>query len=438
MARNILQDIKPLTRKDPPQVYTEPRVEQQLPPQNPEPPYIVGQVIRPEYKKRPSGFLWLLALVAVFILFFALSLFLSGATITITPKEVKSEIDTTLTAIKGNSDAVLPFEIMTLDGEETQTVKSTGKTTTGTKATGTVIIYNKFSTVSQKLIETTRIESPEGKIYRLDETVIVPGEKTENGTTLPGSVEVTVTADAGGEAYNIGLSDFTIPGFKGDPRYTKFEVRSKTEMSGGSSGSLYTIDEATLTNIRASLGETLKEKLEKQAIGEIPKGYLYFSAMNIFKIDTASSISTSKEENVPVTLSGTLTAFIFPESSFTSAIASKTIENYDTLTDVRLANPKDITVVFENKDSINPDTISSARIHISGQPVIIWKTDTKALIEDLKGIRKKDFQSILVKYPSIENAELNLKPFWIVSLPKNENDIRVVEVSLSEISESNN
>ena len=63
--------------------------------------------------------------------------------------------------------------------------------------------------------------------------VTIPGTKVENGKTVPGSKEVDVVADKAGAEYNIGLTDFTIPGFKGSPKFETVFARSKTEMTGG-------------------------------------------------------------------------------------------------------------------------------------------------------------------------------------------------------------
>jgi len=59
-------------------------------------------------------------------------------------------------------------------------------------------------------------------MYRIDSSVIIPGYQKVNGKIIPGSIEATVYADQAGDGYNLKLADltgdFSIPGFKGDPR----------------------------------------------------------------------------------------------------------------------------------------------------------------------------------------------------------------------------
>jgi len=105
----------------------------------------------------------------------------------------------------------------------------------GMKASGTIIVFNEYSSDSQLLIASTRFLSSNGKIFRTTKNIYVPGTKTENDEIIPGSIDVEVLADYWGDEYNIGSSDFTISGFKGTAKYTDFYGKSNTAMSGGSS-----------------------------------------------------------------------------------------------------------------------------------------------------------------------------------------------------------
>ena len=62
-------------------------------------------------------------------------------------------------------------------------------------------------------------------IFRIPKTVTIPGAKLESGELIPGKLEMEVTADNAGEKYNIEPSDFTIPGFKGSPKFEKFYAK---------------------------------------------------------------------------------------------------------------------------------------------------------------------------------------------------------------------
>src|SRR3989344_2103715 len=73
------------------------------------------------------------------------------------------------------------------------------------KAKGRITIYNK-STTPQRLVATTRFETPKGLIFRIPATLTVAASS---------SIESAVYADRPGTDYNIGATTFTVPGLMG-------------------------------------------------------------------------------------------------------------------------------------------------------------------------------------------------------------------------------
>ena len=106
------------------------------------------------------------------------------------------------------------------------TVKATGTEQVSQSASGVITIYNDYSTAPQTLITNTRFEAPDGNIYRIHQGVTVPGATASAGGALtPGTISVTAYADQPGASYNIGQTQFTIPGFKNDPSTASFMRR---------------------------------------------------------------------------------------------------------------------------------------------------------------------------------------------------------------------
>ena len=168
--------------------------------------------------------------------FFWMSYF-GTARVIITPRQEVISVSGVFTAVRGQNDgAKLAFETMTVSKEVSEEIPANVEREVAERAEGAIIVYNAYSAAPQRLIKNTRFTTEDGKIFRAKDSVVVPGTTIENGKVIPGSVEALVVADEPGEAYNMGLSDFTIPGFKGDPRYDKFYARGKTEMTGGFSG----------------------------------------------------------------------------------------------------------------------------------------------------------------------------------------------------------
>jgi len=140
----------------------------------------------------------ILVLVGGFII--GMMTVLASATINITPKN--QELDTNISIIgtsnKTEEDSVR-YEILKLSSSKTSSVPATGEEEVELKSSGKIVVYNNFSSEPQRLIVRTRFENPEGLVYRIPESIVVPGRINKNGATIPGSIEVEVFADEVGE-----------------------------------------------------------------------------------------------------------------------------------------------------------------------------------------------------------------------------------------------
>lgn len=373
--------------------------------------------------------MWALAAGSLVVLVFAISLLFADAKVTITPKAQSGTLENaTYTAVKDaqSTTSAIGFQYVNFSGEETTTIPASGGTKeVSEKAKGTVVVYNEYSTAPQKLVVNTRLESPDGKIYRMNNAVTVPGY-TKSGTKIvPGSVKVSVTADQPGETYNIGLVDFTIPGFKGSPQYAKFYGRSETAMTGGATGTLYAASKEAFDQASASLELALKDKLASQVRAQIPKGYVLLDGAVSFTPDTADSSSMySKTDTVNVVKRGTVNAILLDEAALSSRIAEDTVSQYAGEL-VTVMNMRDLTLVLKDTPTAFKSDTTEIAFTLSGNPEIVWVIDEAKLKEDLAGEGKREFRAVLKNYSGIESAEVVFKPFWKMSFPEKIDSIEV-------------
>lgn len=367
--------------------------------------------------------MWLIALGAVVFLVFVLSYFFSGANISINPKQVSVPLDgISFTALKTAPEG-LSFEIMTVKASVSKTVPATEQRVDAIKASGKIIIYNNFSSASQPLVATTRFETPDGKIYRIAGDVTVPGQQTKNGETIPGSLEVTVFADQPGENYNIPLSDFTIPGFKGGVKYEKIYARGVTPMFGGSTGPIHVLPATQADQIKIELDNELKEKLIAQALVEIPKGYVMFKEGIYFKHTPSSGDVLSQTAEVSVTQDGSLEVFIFNEEEIVGAIA-RNIRDYDGLP-VLVSNIDSLVFNLKNPNGTDFESFNEITFDFTGVANVVWSIDVDTVRDSLAGQKKKSFDSLISQYPSIEEASVSISPFWKNRISDNINKIKI-------------
>jgi len=349
-----------------------------------------------------------------------------SAFVKISLKHIEVPLTTTKEFVAASdTPKMIPFQIMTITDEQYIGLTATGEKTVNSKASGTITIYNEFGSQSQILIKNTRFQATDGKIYRIDRSVTVPGTKTVGGKTVPGTLDVTVYADASGPSYNIGLSDFTVPGFKGSPRFDKFYAKSKTPMTGGVSGIVKVVSDEDITQARSSLSASLKEKLLKEAEAELPKGMVLFPDAIFYTFtDVLDSSAKPEETNVKFTLKGTLEAVIFDSIALGREVVSigSPVQDEEK---VEIQNIKDLVFAWKKPGSAAPKSTDEISFTLTGSAKAVWVVDTELLKGKLVGIKKVDFQKSLRGFTGIEKSTASIRPFWKTSFPKNLDKIHI-------------
>jgi hypothetical protein len=230
---------------------------------------------KPVFKMGKLG--WLLVFIAFILLIGAVVFFvyLPKVTIDIWLKTENQIAQEKIEAIKNLKELDLAGRQMagTIVTEEkfvSQDFPSSGKITKETKAQGIIRIFNDYSTSSQSLLASTRFISNGGKLFRLVEKTVVPGQTVQGGKTSPGFVDAKVVADAVGSEYNIGPSTFSIPGFVGTPKYTAFYAQSFSQISGGFKGETAVVTEQDLKvakdTLKTKIDEVINSALEEKTL----------------------------------------------------------------------------------------------------------------------------------------------------------------------------
>ncbi|NTV44269.1 MAG: hypothetical protein HGA67_01060 [Candidatus Yonathbacteria bacterium] len=372
--------------------------------------------------------IWWIATVAVVVLVVMIMNVFSGATATITPRQENAFIQGQFTAMRGSNDpTILGFEVMNLAADESEDIPATAEQQVERRASGRIVIYNAYNTSDQRLVKKTRFEDAKGNIYRIDESVVVPGMRTENGETVPGSIEVTVYADEPGEQFNAGLVDLTVPGFKGTPQYTKIYARSKTEMTGGFIGKEKVASEEAVVAARADVERKLTETLLANARAQTPDGFILAEYGVAYSFQHADSIQSKDGKNVTLTAHGTLQIMMFNASQLARFVAKNSISSYNDA-DVYFSDPTQLSIGIVKEGDAPFVPGDQVMISLGGTPHIVWNVDEKAVIEALVGISKKRFDEIMRTFPNIASAQVSLHPFWKGSFPEDAKDISVVQL----------
>ncbi|MDD4989225.1 MAG: hypothetical protein PHV42_02265 [Candidatus Pacebacteria bacterium] len=443
MAKEIFQDVIPpgkrSIRRVPLKGQRSPVAPKAIPEKMPEPPQ--REVKREEppapiYEKNysyninnpkksfPRKLFWVvIGILCIAVAVFLVSTFSASAKIMITAHQTSSSVDNDFVGQENPTKDTIQYKTISVSEDSKLLVKGSGTEDAKKKASGTIVLYNNFSTAPQKLIRNTRLEAADGHIFRIDSSVTIPGKSTVAGKSIPGSVEVLAYADSPGEDYNIGLADFTVPGFKGTAKYAGFYGRSKTPMQGGLVGKINTITDAERGNAVKSLETKAVAELLSQVNAQKQDGYVLFS--NSYAANFANLPDRQAEGNsIEVGIHTDLSAAVFDENALDTLIAEKSIKDFDG-SPVVVLNLDSLTFEAAKPDPKHPIDAGTLPFHLKGQAKIQWIFDTEKIKKDVAGKARNDLQNILSSYSGIDKAEVTVKPFWLRSFPSDTSKITV-------------
>lgn len=350
---------------------------------------------------------------------------MSGAEVTVKPKSKEVTVSAIIDAKKSPTAAELGYELLTLTEEGERRVSATGQVKVSNKATGEITIVNAHSNAKQRLIKNTRFESPEGYIFRIVDSVEIPGYKKEaNGIISPGTAVAKVIADGPGETYNIKPSRFTVPGLKGSEQFDKVYGESKEPMSEGFDGMKSIIDEGELSKARQELHLELREKLLARLKTERPNGFVFFEPSVSFAYDTLPPTDAG-EQTAVIKDKVRLLAPLFKTDAFASYLAQKTIPGYER-EPIRIEDHSKIIFSYP-ATSTDISSGETLKLRLEGNVKMIWVYDMEKLRNDLKGLAETALPSVLSAYPAIERSRVIIRPFWKDSFPSNLEKIRIIE-----------
>jgi len=395
-----------------------------------------NHVLKPRFTSHPNSpkysrkFLWIGIGIAAIVLFFAAFSLFSGATVSYTPKSAQLTFNKdTYTAYK-SGDKTLLFSVIKLSDDKGVKTPASGEENVSLKASGTIVVYNNAGKNDQKLIKNTRFQSSDGKIFKIPNEIIVPGQKTQNGALVPGSIETTVVAAEAGAEYNIDLSDFTIPGFKGTPQFTTIYARSKTPMTGGFIGARKKVSDSDLAAANTTLNTTLKNGLMDQAKAQVPADFIIFP--NLIYIAYSSLPQTNPTDNgVTVNQHADLYGVMFKKTDLANFLASKKLTD-DASGPVDVPDLTNLDLSFVGQTAKDLLKVDQLNFQVTGSATAVFLTDENALKNDLVGKNNSDLDSILKKnYPGILDATSVIRPFWKSVFPSDPEKIRIIEKNIN-------
>ena len=340
---------------------------------------------------------------------------------------ISSEFTATPQAVDGG----LRYEVMTIEETTESQVQATGKVEVKEQANGTIEIQ-KSTPGSERLIKNTRFRSSSGLIFRVQESVVVPGASTNSaGETVPGTIRAGVFADDVGEDYNLAAgTTFDVPGFEEGgytALYDSITAVNRQDFTGGFEGPQFQIDDSELSTVRQALQIELRDSLLEKVTPNKPAGMIAFpgavsiSYVNLPTVEYGNNLVTIREK-------ATLQVPLFKNSELGSFLAKAAIPTYDRGL-VNIEDAEELTFTYTDSEMNNSMLAGeqSLSFTLSGKPRLIWDYNSEKLTADLAGLPKTAVKNAITAYPGIEAAKADITPFWKRNFPEDPEKIIVVQ-----------
>lgn len=328
------------------------------------------------------------------------------------------------TEISAPKNLGLPGEMISAKRNLEKTLVSTSTVKVLEKAKGKLVIFNGFGTTPQILVATTRFETPEGVVFRLDEKTTVPGgKKGADGVLVPGQVTVSVTADKAGPESNISpVEIWRIPGFKGTPRYEKFYAKSELPMTGGFEGERAAPAEGEVEKVKKSLAEDLEGVLRGEASVLMSENFTLLPGAESFRlVRDEVDFDAADPSKFSVFAEGELRSLVFETEMLKTALTDLSAGRLEVEGPLTI---RDFSVGYTEPQV---DWVSGSMLFkATGTIVFEEKTNRESLPEKLQGLNEEEVKKVLFDLPGLDRVTVNFWPFWVKTMPTKASKIEVI------------
>lgn len=271
------------------------------------------------------------------------------------------------------------------------------------KAHGVVTLHNE-SGIDQQLVVRTRLLSTEGILFRIVETVTVPAN---------GSVQVEARADEAGKQGEIGPSRFTIPGLNA-AKQAQIYATSEQAMIGGTERRAI-VTETMLEEAHVALLKDVETELDAQwreSLSPALDGVIILQETLEKRTDTEPGTEAG---SYTVTTIVKNTGVYFDRARLLRIAEAKLQEHVPEGQVLREANLAEMVVTIDTTDV----ALGTARLHVSVGGTAVLKATSDVLDrERLMGLSAGDAEVYLENQPTIQNATIELSPFWVRRIPR--------------------
>ena len=370
------------------------------------------------------GGLILLVLVGLFTFLFYL-LPQAKITLFLTPTPLEESLPLTLSSTITSPDSassLIPATVSTETLTSTQTIPTTGNSTIGDPARGTVTIYNR-TTLVKTFPKGTVLTSNSLKFTLDQDTTIASKSAGTDYVDIPGKASAAITAATFGTAGNLGSgSEFVVASFSKDT----YIAKNEQALAGGTSQDVQVVGKEDSSSLTKTLTDTIIQDARASLESRREPGFSYYVLTSSPK--TVQSDFSAKIGEVANSLTGTLELELsilrYANSDVENLISSRLSEaippGYSRLDSSPSISLTDVT---ETKDG---EVSATAKITVLLLPTL----DQASLINSLRGKSLAQSISILQTLPGYADAQITVTPHFLPPrlklLPRNPKHIELL------------
>ncbi len=304
---------------------------------------------------------------------------------------------------------VVDGTVREMEVSEEKIFPASGEESVGEEISGQVVLINN-SAKSQQLVATTRLLSPDNKLFRIKTAVNIPAY---------GEAEAEIYADKPNSDMAILPTTFTIPGLWLGLQ-DKIFAKSTTTFVYQQKVKKY-VKASDIDAAKNEMNDILLAKVKVSQSEDINTGVIY-EALVPTSIEASAKVGDSvdeftvkaKEKLVVITYSKKQAAELAENKLSLLVPDDKELVGYD---------EKNISYVFDNYNS--KTGVASIKVNFNG--TMILKGDTEIIDKkQIVNLNQSQLENYLKTFPEIKTFELKFYPSFITRAPRLPERIKVV------------
>ena len=300
----------------------------------------------------------------------------------------------------------------------------TGQQDIGTKATGTITIYNCLDGNTHEFVAGTRFQDPNGNTFVSTSDVSIPGgQGSFAGCSTPGTATVPVQADQNGSQYNEGPASYTIPGLPASEQQGQDAITAKgAAMSGGTSNIVTVVQQSDIDTAQTSIVANDKSNVTAALAGQIPSGYVGFNASETSKVTSVTSAPAvnAQASSATLTVQVTYSELAVNMSDYKQMIDAQEASQVGAGNQIYDDGYSQIAVTQSGTGANGAQSFHITTVAFSGP-----KIDTASVANQVAGKKYGDAIDYAKGLAGVSDASISIWPAWASNLPTRPGKIHV-------------